>query len=89
MLRHGRRAWQAGPVVAPDEQSALKLMQQLMASANGSVFIDVPQRWRTIAAWLGEVGFTVQRSFARMALHRAETFGNPSRLFAVAGPEFG
>jgi GNAT superfamily N-acetyltransferase len=89
MVRHGRRAWQAGPVVAADEKTALKLIQRLMASVGGSVFIDVPQRWQAIGRWLSEAGFTIQRSFARMALRRAGTFGDPARLFAVAGPEFG
>jgi GNAT superfamily N-acetyltransferase len=89
MIRHGRRAWQAGPVVAPDQGTALDLVKQLMATASGPVFIDVPQRWQAIGQWLTDAGFTVQRSFARMALRRAEPFGDPSRLFAVAGPEFG
>ena len=89
MIRRGRRAWQAGPVVAPDEQSALNLIRGLLESASGSVFIDVPQCWQAIGKWLQDAGFAIQRSFARMALGRAETFGDPSRLFAVAGPEFG
>ena len=89
MIRRGRRAWQAGPVVAPDEQSALNLIRGLLESVSGSVFIDVPQCWQAIGKWLQDAGFTIQRSFARMALGRAETFGDPSRLFAVAGPEFG
>lgn len=89
MIRQGRRAWQAGPVVAPNEQAALSLLQRLMGTGSGPVFIDVPQRWQAIGKWLGDAGFTVQRSFARMALRRAEIFGDPSRLFAVAGPEFG
>ena len=54
-----------------------------------SRFIDVPQRWRRIGQWLGRHGFVIQRSFARMALGRAQPFGDPGRLFAVAGPEFG
>ena len=75
--------------MAADEDQALDLVAQLVAAAQGLLFIDVPQRWRRIAQWLSEHGFTIQRSFARMALGRAEPFGRPSRLFAVAGPEFG
>lgn len=89
MVRRGRRAWQAGPVVTAEEKTALQLIRRLMGTVSGSVFIDVPQRWRAIGQWLAGAGFTVQRSFARMALRRAEPFGDPSRLFAVAGPEFG
>ena len=89
MVRHGRRAWQAGPIVASDEAAALGLVRQILRALEGRIFIDVPQRWSALASWLQSQGFTVQRSFARMALGRAETFGDPSRLFAVAGPEFG
>ncbi len=89
LLRTGRRAYQAGPVVAESEASALGLVEGLLASAPGTVFIDIPQVWRRIGAWLAERGFTIQRSFTRMALGRAEAFGDPAKLFAVAGPEFG
>lgn len=89
MIRSGRRALQAGPVVAAEETAALQLVQQLLRSIGGLVFIDVPQCWRAIGGWLAEQGFSVQRGFARMALGRSEPFGDPSRLFAVAGPEFG
>jgi GNAT superfamily N-acetyltransferase len=89
LVRRGKRAWQMGPVVATDEKAALPLVQRLMRAIDGLVFIDVPQRWRAIGDWLRQQGFSIQRSFARMALRRGETFGDPSRLFAVAGPEFG
>lgn len=89
ILRSGRRALQAGPVVAKSEAGALGLIESLLASASGNVFIDIPQVWRRIGAWLADRGFGVQRSFTRMALGRSETFGDPARLFAVAGPEFG
>lgn len=89
MLRHGRRALQAGPVVAATESGALALLRRLFTTARGPLFIDVPSIWKRIARWLADAGFTIQRSFTRMALGRAEPFGDPSRLFAVAGPEFG
>lgn len=89
VIRRGRRALQAGPVVAGSEQAALRLLERLFAHARGAVFVDVPTAWREIGAWLAERGFSVQRGFARMALGRAEPFGRPDRLFAVAGPEFG
>lgn len=89
MLRAGRRALQTGPVIASGEDAAIHLIQQLFALAKGLVFIDVPSVWRGIGDWLTACGFEVQRSFTRMALGRAEPFGQPNRLFAVAGPEFG
>ncbi len=89
MIRTGRRARQAGPVVADSEDRALDLVGQLFTAAHGSVFIDVPSAWHRIGAWLRGRGFEIQRSFTRMALGRSEPFGRPDRLFAVAGPEFG
>ena len=89
MLRRGRRALQAGPVVAPSEAAALSLLQRLCAPVRGTVFIDVPSVWQGLASWFAGRGFVIQRSFTRMALGRAEPFGAPQRLFAVAGPEFG
>ncbi|MBW8637246.1 GNAT family N-acetyltransferase [Hoeflea sp. WL0058] len=89
IVRRGRRALQAGPVVATSETGALELMKRLLATTRGTVFIDVPQIWSKIGAWLSDQGFTIQRSFARMALGRSEAFGNPKHLFSVAGPEFG
>lgn len=88
LVRRGRRAWQAGPVVASNEDAALSLLQRALA-APIPVFIDVPRRWKRIAGWLRKRGFRIQRSFARMALDRAEAFGEPDELFAIAGPEFG
>jgi len=89
LARAGRRAIQAGPVVADGETAALGLLDRLFSALSGLVFIDVPSVWRRIGAWLGERGFEIQRSFTRMALGRAEPFGRPARQFAVAGPEFG
>lgn len=89
MVRRGRRALQAGPVVAGSEAAALVLLQRLLVGVRGVVFIDVPSIWRGLASWFADQGFVVQRSFTRMAHGRTTAFGLPQRLFAVAGPEFG
>lgn len=89
LVRRGRRAWQAGPVLAGSEAGALDLIRRLIGSIGGTVFIDVLSAWRGIGAWLRAQGFSIQRSFTRMAHERAQPFGDPRRLFAVAGPEFG
>ncbi|KZY44346.1 hypothetical protein A3731_10590 [Roseovarius sp. HI0049] len=88
LLRRGSRAWQAGPVISDTEDAALRLLGRLPIGAV-PLFIDVPQRWRKIGAWLKAQGFAIQRSFARMGLHRQAPFGRPDTLFATAGPEFG
>lgn len=89
MIRRGRRAWQAGPIVAAREADALDMVRALFGTIRGAVFIDVPARWRALGAWLAARGFSIQRSFTRMAHGRSEPFGDTGRLFAVAGPEFG
>lgn len=89
LMRRGRRAWQIGPVVALSQEDAAGLLCLLFDRAAGPVFVDIPSVWKQIGALLRRRGFSVQRSFSRMALGRAEPFGDPSRQFAVAGPEFG
>lgn len=89
LVRRGRRAWQAGPVVAGSEAGALDLLRRLFDRVAGTLFIDVLAAWKGIGAWLSAQGFSIQRSFTRMAHQRAQPFGDPRRLFAVAGPEFG
>ena len=63
MVRAGRRAWQAGPVVAPSETAAMSLIERLFSGVSGEVFIDVPQIWSRLGGWLAARGFTIQRSF--------------------------
>lgn len=89
LLRRGRRASQVGPVVAATEGDALELLDQALGTLSGAIFIDVPRAWTEIGKWLTQKGGRIQRSFSRMALHRSQPFGDPTRLFAVAGPEFG
>lgn len=89
VAREGRRATQLGPVVAEDETSALSLLQAALAELRGPVFLDVPERWTSLVAWLEQNGFARQRSFARMALGAAPIASVNDRLFVLAGPEFG
>ena len=88
LARRGHRAWQLGPLAAPDEPSALGLLQRALAVLAGRVFLDVPRRWVRLTAWLAARGFVRQRGFVRMALGR-EGPALPGRMFVLAGPEFG
>jgi GNAT superfamily N-acetyltransferase len=87
--RHGHRTEHLGPLVAEDDEAAASLLAAALASAPGRAFtIDVPDR----PAWLqrlGRLGFLTQRVFRRMLLGDAPTPGEPGRLFAITGPEFG
>ena len=89
IAREGRRAAQIGPLVAEDESSALSLLQAALAGLSGRVFLDVPERWAALRAWLEQNGFARQRSFVRMALGAAPIASVNDRLFVLAGPEFG
>ena len=89
LLRRGRLAFQLGPIVANSNGLAVEIFIKLLTLVRGSVFIDVPVFCQKLGEELQNKGFTIQRSFARMALARSEPFGHPARLFAIAGPEFG
>lgn len=89
LARPGRIATQIGPIVAADEATAAALLSTALDSASGLVFLDLIDRWYSLIRPLRQRGFTVQRSFLRMGLNCRASFGNPVRLFVVAGPEFG
>ena len=90
IARAGRQATQIGPLVAAGESDAIALLAAVFAACNGRLFIDTPVRWRALADWLGERGFSRQRSFVRMAVEAGSPLLAASdRVFAVAGPEFG
>jgi GNAT superfamily N-acetyltransferase len=89
LARPGRHAMHIGPVVADSETQAIMLIQALLDHFIGPVIIDAQSRWTGPAAFLQQRGFSLQRSFMRMALDCVKPFGDPSRLFAAAGPEFG
>jgi hypothetical protein len=89
LARPGQRAMQIGPIVATGEDAAAALLDAALGASAGPVFLDLVDRWDALKRRLERRSFTVQRPFLRMGLHRAAPFGNPDRLFVVAGPEFG
>ncbi len=89
LARPGRLATQIGPIVAADEDAALALLAAALDAASGPVFLDLCDRWSGLAREVERRGFSVQRPFLRMALHRRVVFGDAARTFVVAGPEFG
>jgi predicted N-acetyltransferase YhbS len=89
MRRRGVRADQIGPLVAPDAHAAANLLAAALALRSGPVFLDLFDRWDTLAALLESRKFAVQRPFTRMALGATTDRGDPARLFVAAGPEFG
>ncbi len=89
LARPGRLAIQIGPLVAADEDSAVALLNTALDAVDGPVFLDLCDRWQSLARALEKRNFAVQRPFLRMALRNCEPFGDAARTFVVAGPEFG
>jgi GNAT superfamily N-acetyltransferase len=89
LARDGRLATQVGPLCAERAEIAIALLTHAMSHVVFPVCIDLPVRHAAIRDWLSANGFTVGRPFSRMARGRADTFNDPARLIASAGPEFG
>jgi len=89
LARPGRVATHIGPVVAEDEDAAATLLSTALDSVRGPVFLDLADRWSGLARLLQERGFTVQRPFLRMGMRRQAPFGDVTRTFVIASPEFG
>ena len=88
LLRRGAVASHLGPVVAhPAEASALLIAATRAAS--GRIYVDVLDAGNSIVPSLSSLGYRPQRQFTRMALGLSRLPGDPSRLQAAAGPEYG
>lgn len=87
--RNGRVAWQLGPVVASDAETAIALMRAALESLSGPVMIDVPDHHEAVAEWLRASGFVAERPYTRMLLDHDRPLDDPARVFAIAGPELG
>jgi GNAT superfamily N-acetyltransferase len=89
LARPGRIATQIGPIVAADEEQAAALLDAALGCIKGPVFLDVLDGRDALIGRLRQRGFTMQRPFLRMSSSRRVAFGDPTRLFVIAGPEFG
>ena len=87
--RDGRRAHQIGPICADNAGTAIDMLANALSQISGPVFIDVPDMHDEVVAFLKEHGFVLQRPFTRMYRGSPAGFGDPARMFAVAGPELG
>ena len=89
LSRAGRTAHQLGPLCAYDEAAALSLLEEAAADLSGPLLIDVPDAQQATGALLERLGFTPERGFQRMYHRTPDGPGEPTRLFAIAGPELG
>jgi GNAT superfamily N-acetyltransferase len=88
LLRRGAVAWQVGPLIADSAEGAALLMASTRA-ASGRIYVDVLEAGNGLIPILNSLGYRPQRQFTRMALGLSRLPGDPSRLLAAAGPEFG
>jgi hypothetical protein len=87
--REGREANQIGPLVARDEDTAMKLLEAALAAASAPVYLDVADHAPRMQQWLQAHGFTFQRPFTRMVHGADRAPGNEKLVYLVAGPELG
>ncbi len=88
LLRRGAVAAHIGPIVA-DPAEGFALATGAIRAASGRVFVDVLEAGSCLIPALTALGFRPQRRFTRMVLGLSHLPGDPSRLLAAAGPEFG
>ncbi len=88
LARNGVRSPQLGPLYATDAAAARALLAAGLAARPGAVLDLQAEDPLGLADWLHEHGAAVQRPFTRMALGD-DPPGDPGRILAVAGPEFG
>jgi len=90
LLRDGSSASYLGPIVAVSADSGTRLAEALLAQSGGrKIYWDIPDQNAAAVEWARERGFIPQRTLTRMYLGENETPGDPSRQFAIAGPELG
>jgi GNAT superfamily N-acetyltransferase len=88
LLRRGAVASHIGPVIA-DPTDGPALVAGATRAAYGPVYVDVLDNRNALIPALTTLGYRPQRQFTRMALGLSCLPGDPSRLLAAAGPEFG
>ena len=90
MGRPGWNAYFVGPAVAPDEETARRLLGALLARRHGEpVFWDILPRHKAAAQLARSFGFQPLRKLIRMALPLTPEKGRPENVWATAGFEYG
>lgn len=88
--RHGHVREHLGPLVALDEDAARLLLGSCLAALpERPVFLDVPVDRQAFRTFVSAQQFVVERPFLRMFRGRLTAPGEPSLIYAIAGPEFG
>jgi hypothetical protein len=87
--RDGRVMHQLGPLAAESHDIARALLARAFAVVAFPLAVDVPDRHGELVDWLLTLGFTAERPLTRMVYGTSVAFDDPTRLFAIAGPELG
>jgi GNAT superfamily N-acetyltransferase len=88
--RTGDRYDHVGPLIAPGDQDAKNLLSKALAGlTQRPVIVDVLETRHQLVGWLESIGFVQQRTFTRMYIKENAGAGQNSRLYLIAGPEFG
>jgi GNAT superfamily N-acetyltransferase len=87
--RDGRVMNQLGPLAAESDQVARALLARACAAVALPLAVDVADRHAGLDGWLLTLGFTAERPLTRMVYGTSAAFDDPTRLFAIAGPELG
>jgi GNAT superfamily N-acetyltransferase len=87
--RDGREARQVGPLVARDEQTAMKLLSHALRAVEPPTYLDIVAHAPALREWLEARGFLFQRPFTRMVRGERRAPGDENLVYLVAGPELG
>ncbi|MCE9615775.1 MAG: GNAT family N-acetyltransferase [Lentisphaerae bacterium] len=88
--RPGATFSQLGPLVAETADDAQRLGRAVLKALRGrSALVDVPDAQPAFHAFLGSLGFGVQRAFTRMYRGANPQPGLVDRVYAAGGPEIG
>ena len=89
LTRDGRAASYIGPLTAEDGVGAVSLLEHALGGVSRPAMIDLADHHDDLRKRLEAAGFSRERGYTRMLLGRAEPLDDPTRIFAIAGPEFG
>jgi GNAT superfamily N-acetyltransferase len=89
LLRPGRRADYLGPATAANGSAGGAVIETLLKRLSRLTYWDIPRPNRAAVALAEAHGFRRVRPFQRMWLGSREIPGDPTRQFAIGGPETG
>ncbi len=88
--RSGSKSEQLGPILADTAADAQRLLSTaLMDCAHKNVIVDVPAGNSAWRQWLEKQGFLIRHTYTRMVLGQHRAFGQPEKMYTIAGPELG